>query len=434
MIGLILLITSILLYFHTQKRFWSYLIYMNFLCDGFNILNSTIVAPFTNHDLALVYTVFINAVLVLNGKWMIGTNDKYKKWLIYFVLFTLISSIYSYIHYGLSVYEVIQGGRYFYFVLALPIFMQMKESERKSMIKILFRITVATTILYLLQIIFQTSLFPGDELSVDSTVGILRFSNVPIFCMFFLVYTFASPSYFNKKYLNLYRFIFFFCSILSLSRTLMLTTLTSVLLVLYWSGKGRKNIKILLILFMLFIPLGSIIMDRFEKGNTGSDFSAILNGNYRKYEMGEDGTFTYRLAWVYERLDYLIGRPIDEQIFGLGFMSDKIEKSKQLYNFKVNITFYEIGYTAQLRTPDISYGTLIAYLGFAGTVLYLGFLVFLFLYFYKRKNISPLFLTAAVMLATTFITSFSSDTLSNATKLAIFFICACPSPKLKLEP
>lgn len=428
MIGILLLAMAICLFFNARQRKWSYFLYMFLMLNGFNIINSYVTAPFTTHDLALVYTALANVWIAIRGQWLSGVRFKYKRWFLAFVAFLALSSVYSYFHYGLTVYEIIQGGRYFYFVLALPVFLNMKEAERAFLIKALFRATLVATFVYLLQIVLGKSLIPGiEEVKVDSTAGFYRFGVPPPLYGFFLVLTFAKPKFFNKKYVKLYRLMFASCAVFCLSRTVMLTTLFSVLLVLYWKGQSTRIIKVLIVLSIYLVPFSDIVFNRFENGKTSTDLKAVLDGKFNSnYEMGENGTFTYRLAWVYERINYLVDRPIGEQIFGLGLMSDDSPKSTKLYHFRVNITFYDINYTAQLRTPDISYGTLVAYLGFIGMFIYLGFLLSMFIHFYKYRESSGIYLTAAVMLIIALILSFAGDTISNMQNLGIYFVCLAP--------
>ena len=134
------------------------------------------------------------------------------------------------------------------------------------------------------------------------------------------------------------------------------------------------------------------------------------------------GGFSYRISWVLERWLYLIDRPIGEQFFGLGLISDASELSKKMYDFIVNIIFYQSNMVQQLRSPDIAYGTMLAYLGFGGSVIYLIFYYKIMIAFLNNRKLNPLFLVLAVLMITGLISSLFGDSMSNPSSFALHYI------------
>ena len=128
------------------------------------------------------------------------------------------------------------------------------------------------------------------------------------------------------------------------------------------------------------------------------------------------------MSWVLERVLYLVDRPILEQLFGLGLVSDGSSLSSQMYNFIVNITFYESGMRQQLRSPDIAYGTMIAYYGFGGSIMYMIFLLSLAKEFYQNRQESLYFLAMSMWIVHIIIISVFSDELSNPSSFALCFV------------
>ena len=103
--------------------------------------------------------------------------------------------------------------------------------------------------------------------------------------------------------------------------------------------------------------------------------NAIFNGGIQETvyvgNSKDVGTFTYRLAWIYERADYLSTRPMEENVFGLGLISDsQTQKVNSMYAFGLGLMDEEEN-IAQLTTPDISYGNLLSKYGYVGGVLFL---------------------------------------------------------------
>ena len=161
----------------------------------------------------------------------------------------------------------------------------------------------------------------------------------------------------------------------------------------------------------LDILVGSRPLKGAEKEAVSKQILSILKEKYDMEE--EEGTFTYRISWVLERWIYLVNRPFGEQFFGLGLISDSSELSKKMYDFVVNIIFYESNMVQQLRSPDIAYGTMLAYLGFGGSVIYLIFYWKMMIAFFRKRTENPYFLVITVLMITGLALSLFGDSLSN---------------------
>lgn len=374
-----------------------------------------------NKDVAIVYTFVISLYLISQNNYKLPKVE-FIKWYKLFIIFLLCNIVFSYIHYGFSFYQILQGGRDFILIFSLPILIKIKENELSKLMKLLLYVTVITSVLYILQIVVGRPLMPyGCEPSIDSSVGLIRMYNSPALLDFFLIFTFVKPEYFGKR-VNLLRVLFFIALICTFGRTGIFSTIVSVLLAMMFLGKASKMIKTIIIIGLLFIPFIGMVTSRFEKGGTSDDLSAIKSGNYQNFEMGEGGTMTYRIAWVYERFDYLINRPIGEQVFGLGLISDSQPKVQKMYNFKLGLTDPETLTPAQLSTPDIAYGNVLTKLGFVGGIIYLGFLINMAIFLYKNRKESFLTIICAAQIIILFIGSLAGSALSYPRNLVIYFI------------
>lgn len=374
-----------------------------------------------NKDLAIIYTCMISLYLISQNNYKLP-KVKFIKWYKLFIIFLLCSIVFSYKHYGFSFYQILQGGRDFILIFSLPILINIKENELSKLMKLLLYVTVITSILYILQIVVGRPLMPyGGKPSIDPSVGLIRMYNSPALLDFFLIFTFVKPEYFGKR-VNLLRALFFITLICTFGRTGIFSTIVSVLLAMMFLGKTSKIIKTIIIIGLLFIPFIGMVTSRFEGGGTSDDLSAIKSGNFQNFENGEGGTMTYRIAWVYERFDYLINRPIGEQVFGLGLISDSQPKVQKMYNFKLGLTDHETLTTAQLSTPDIAYGNVLTKLGFVGGIIYLGFLINMAIFLYKNRKESFLTIICAAQIIILFIGSLAGSALSYPRNLVIYFI------------
>ena len=290
---------------------------------------------------------------------------------------------------------------------------------------ILFWVTTITAILYIGQIIVGRPLMPYDgEPGTDESTGLIRIYNIPALLDFFLALSFVAPKYFGKR-INLFRAIYLTALACTLGRTGIFSTLMIIILSMLFLGKASKLLKTIAVLGILIIPFIGMISSRFEGGGTSEDLSALSSGAaFRNYDMqgGEGGTLTYRIAWVYERFDYLIDRPIGEQIFGLGLISDSQPIVSKKYNFRTGLTNEGTGLPYQLATPDIAYGNLISRLGFGGTIIYLLLTIMMANFFYRNRKQNPFTIVCAAMIIMLFVGSISGSALSEPKNFVMYFL------------
>jgi len=119
-------------------------------------------------------------------------------------------------------------------------------------------------------------------------------------------------------------------------------------------------------MFVLAIPFSGGLISRMDnKGETKGDINALFDGSMQHMAstgVNKGGTFTYRIALLYERIERLSREDFLDQIFGYGMEYNKDNKS--------SIVHFKIG--GDLYTPDISYPVLIVKYGFLGTLIYLA--------------------------------------------------------------
>ena len=129
----------------------------------------------------------------------------------------------------------------------------------------------------------------------------------------------------------------------------------------------------------------------------------------------------YRFAWCYERGNYLVNRPLGEQLFGMGLCSDSQDWVYKHYHFKLGLPNEENMLPVQLYTPDIAIGNMITKLGFGGTIIYLAFYISLVLFFWKYRKCNVLFLLMSAYSIILMIELFSGSALSEVKTLSLMF-------------
>lgn len=421
MIGAILLAIAILLFFIPKYRYLSYFLYISFMLNGLNLWNDMVTGAIKTMDMAVVYTFVIGLYLFFNNQWIVP-RWQIRKYYIAAIVMVGVCALFSFVHYNLSAYQILQGGRSFLLLFSLPILIRVNSAEMIKVMRLLLFFCVITSILYIAQIILRRPMMPYGEVSTDPATGLPRFYNSPINLVFFLTLTFLMPKFFKHK-VRIYQVLFFTAMVCTLGRTYMVTAILTIFLALLMQGKLKRIGTTIAVLLMLVTPFIGVINERFAGGGGTSDFTDIANGNYQDYEGHQDGgTMVYRFAWVYERWEYMQKQPLSELLFGLGFASDLLPWSNQHYKFTIGLYNNDTGNIAQLSTPDISYGNLLSKLGLLGGVIYLAFAISMAVFLYKNRKVNVLILLAASQMITTFLGSFSGAVLSDPKNFAMTFM------------
>ena len=425
MLGILLLLVALILFFNPRYRYLSYFLYLSFMMGysgGFGLWTDAVLGM-KNKDLAIIYTFAINVYLILQGKFYLPKLPwvKYYKILSVFIGLTALFSLF---YYHFSPYQVLQGGRDYLLIASLPILIRIKPFELDKIMRLLILVVAITSALYILQIVLGRPIMPyNGGGKIDPSTGLIRLYNSPANLSFFLTMTFIAPYYFSKRRISFYRILFFVALVCTLGRTGIFTGIMTVFLALILTGKFSKTIKYGVLIGLLMIPFIGTLSNRFEKGGTDNDLQQIMAGNFdENYQGGGDATMTYRLAWVYERADYLLHRPLLEQVFGMGFISESQPVVHKKYDFKLGLIDEETGLRGQLVTPDIAYGNLITRLGFVGTILYLLFAIHLTIFFVKQRKLHPLFVICSAFTIIMFIVSFAGSSRMEAQSFSFLFI------------
>lgn len=423
MIGYLLLLIALLLYIKPKYRHWSFFLYLSFMMGyggGFGLWTDDVLGA-KNGDLAVIYTFVISIVMVFKRQYKIpkwGFVAQYK----WFILFLFASVLFSLFYYHFTPFQILQGGRTFLLIFAFPILVNVQRRDFEKVLLLLIKVCVLTSVLYILQIISRHAIMPYGEFGTDPTTGLPRFYNSPANLDIFLALTFLKPELFKGRIIY-YRILFFLALVCTLGRTQIITTILLVFIALFFDGKIQKIGKYVIVIGVMMLPFIGVLSDRFT-GDGASDFSDIQAGNFKEgYVQGRDqGTLLYRFAWVYERYDYIIHRPLGEQLFGLGLISDSQPWVNKHYNFKIGLSNPENTGPVQLSTPDISYGNIMTRLGFLGGVLYIVFIVSLLSFLVKKRKINDFILVSAASVMLLFINSFSGSLMSETRTLSIYFL------------
>ena len=210
MLGYLLLLTALVLYFIKRCRYISLFIYVSFVLGGFNLWTDEVLGV-KNMDMALIYTfVIIISFLLCRSNPLGPLKSRSTTWIVCYevlLVFLLCSMIFSYVHYNFTLFQILQGGRSYLLLLSLPILIRVKPFELQRILELCLWVTVLTSILYILQIVVKRPLMPyALDYYPDPATGLVRLYNSPALLSFFLIASFVCPRFFPGN-INIYRFL-----------------------------------------------------------------------------------------------------------------------------------------------------------------------------------------------------------------------------------
>ena len=394
MLGFSLLGLAILFYI-TRHHKLSLFIFTTFMLNGWCVLTDAIMG-YKDFDLAFIYIVVILLVNLVISEEKKQFNDTKICILIgAFVFFMFLNVRFSFVHYKFTPYQILQGSRASFLVLSYFFLRKIEKDTFIWLNTVFFYITIVTSILYIIEVFYNIPTLPYKfaTVKVDEFTGIMRYYNSPPLLYWYLIVTILFPKIIKSRLVLPSIFIFSVALIATLGRIQIGMTAIVLLLGLFFKGRISTLIKALFILLILSIPFMEIISLRFQ-GTYGDDSESevrsLFSGGIEDMANGTDmdeGTLTYRFAWVYERMLYLRERSLGEKIYGLGLISDsQIDVVQPMYHFNLGL-YSEDGTKQQMTTPDISYGNLLSKYGYVGGILYLTLWFYLlFFFFHYRKE------------------------------------------------
>lgn len=419
MIGYLLLIVAIFLYPKFKK--WSLLIFIAFCSGGFQVLNQLVLGS-KPADLAAIYTIIICVYSYFAEKGHYE-NDSIHNLFKFFVIFFILSVFFSLFHYEFSLQQVIQGCRVHLTFLSLYFLQKTRREDVEWIVQKILQITVCVAVLYIIQVLTNLPVLPYIyENSIDNTTGIGRYYNYPYFLGFCIFCVAIFFDYFRIKRKNIYLGILFLALLCTQGRTMMISLITMLFIGLWLNGHKTKLVKIGIGLSIFLLPFSDLISARFSAaGGSDSDIHAIFDGSFiNDFDSrtgtgysATGGTMSYRFAWVYERAEYLSHRPLSENIFGLGFISEsQASLVNRMYKFNLGL-IQDNGYRTQISTPDISYGNLLTQFGYVGGSLLLLMWLSIFYKLFKNRKKSPIIFSTMLLVLFYFVNSLAGSTMSN---------------------
>lgn len=351
--------------------------------------------------------------------------------IIVFAAFLMCSIAYSLWEHRLSTAQVIAGCRPHLLFLSYFFLSSVPAKNILWVLQALFYITFVHAVVYVIQFIINTPIL-GVEALQDNITGKYRFMNFPVFSIFYMLMAVFRPNALGIKVPRWSAAVFLAAQICTLGRTMILGTgLVFVVGLLDFKGvssqMNRKTVITIVVMILAITPFLDFVTSRLDnRGETQAEFSSVLSGGAQSMALSGDyhdaGTFTYRTAWFLERANHMMDGDALEKVFGLGFYAPKDNSlAFAKYHFKLGITSDD-GNPNQLSTPDFSYGNMISWFGFVGSILFLLIWFRLLAINFKMRRENPLSAIVFLLIIYWIIDGFGGTRLSSASNMVVPFM------------
>jgi hypothetical protein len=437
MIFISLIIVAILLYIWDYKV-PAFLLFFFFITSGFNLIPEEL-TKFTFFSKGSDYAFFILLGIIVIDAFFAKNYfkpDAFIYRLLPFGLFLVICIYYNKSSVGLGWSEIIRTSRYLFFWAAYLVFRNMERTQLEKLMKYLFIVTVFCSVLYILQIYFDTHILVKTEKSVATLFGnkIPRFYNHPD-----MLYFFIFMSLYCNPYKGITKIVISIILIVALlgafHRSLLGAFIIAVSLGYILALPRLKRIQTLSALSVIAVFVIVFAGYKFVHSRTYTDIRTVMSGNVTDMDIDigdlRESTFSFRIAHLLERNQYILDHP-KAMLMGAGLMTEDSKTTGSMFDFDIGLVEELSGSTVQLDTGDISYSFLVLRFGYLGAILNLVLFIYLMVYFYKnRENKYGFF--SFLFFVLTFVVSFFASNLSYPMTFLLPLISYNIIKKTKIE-
>jgi hypothetical protein len=422
MVFLGIVIIAIFLYIQNYKIL-ALLLFFFFITSGFNLVPEEITKfAFISKGSDYAFLLLVG-IVAIDGIFNRGyfSKDNFTKYLILFASFLIICILYSKFVLKLGWGDILRTCRYQFFWIAYFLFRHINKKTLETLLKCLFFVALFTAVLFLLQIVIDKNILIEMETGYIRLFGykISRFYNQPDMLFFFT---------FMALYHNPLNIILKYLSMIILTAALLgafhrsLTGCFFISVIIGFAINLPYLKRIYFVAITSFILLFTVVFFgyKFIHSRTYLDIEAVVTGNIDtvEFDMEDLGnsTFTFRILHLLERNQYILEHP-KAMFLGAGLIPEDSKMVEKTFDFKIGLVEELTGNAVQIETGDISYSVLFLRLGYVGTFLYLLLIIYLMIFFYKKRDNRYAFFSFLYLMLTFGDSFFSANLLHPVTYL-----------------
>jgi hypothetical protein len=285
-----------------------------------------------------------------------------------------------------------------------------------NVFKVLIIITFFQSLLFLLQVVTGQTLLQGPKLLFMEDLEYTRFYNVPKLLDFSMA---ICLFWFPFKLSKLIRFVFIGVFALTIIAPLHRSYIIMwfVVLALYSFFYNKRSRKVL---YLFVISIVAFILSTFEviknRFSDVLDELSVLENIYSNKLIEDTGTFTYRMAHLIERINYINAQFLG-WFFGIGLLDEKSLQAKTL-PLKIGLSDPITGVIVKVYTPDLVWSWLFLTMGYVGAFFYMAIFINILRTYSKNSINIEISKVIFILILLPVLLSFTSNTLLNP----IFFI------------
>ena len=262
------------------------LVYFFFVSNGFYLIPDSVIEGYPINkliDFGTLYLIFVTCRIYFTQKHRFRKQEIELKWWKRLFIYLTFSFLWT-IALGKELFGMsLATYRTYFCFLSFVLFIDLKLKDLKWIFKKVILITTIATILYVFQpLLGIKTLSTGGNITEEA--GTLRYRNIPYLTYFLLIYYTITLKFSSWKRIILL-LLCIVALILTQHRGIMLGYAISILIYLLLERKMQKALQFGIIGLIVFMALGDLIFTRFKQADTGSDFKALTNLNYKNLDI-----------------------------------------------------------------------------------------------------------------------------------------------------
>lgn len=370
-------------------------------------------------DIALAISIIL-IIINRNQSGIRHFKDKYRKYVITLIIFTLLELLYTVATGADSIGWAIKVARVPLLISTFFVIRMIPLANLRKFLRYAFYITIIDGILFYLEFLGLDTL---PDVNPNKGLTMLGFSsecNVPILSFIFLFCCLSN------QIVTKYRifFLIFFIGILLLTfvRTYLLAFIICAFIYLYIQKVDKSLIVKYALAAIVLYPLMTYIFNKKDQAagaDSGSDIQNIVSGDFLDPTTNihcANGTFAFRISMLAERVQYLIDNP-RYLLQGIGMINEGSPNCSRRFHFILGSpstdSFKDI---CIIESGDNTWVPIVLRYGLIGTFLYM---YFFFIIYKSVKDRRDEFVIFAPITVFYFLISFSGSFFDRADRYII---------------
>ena len=416
--------------FFIRKEYVPFLVcYMGLMTKLF-MLDSSDVVAIKGEDLCIIANFLLLPVVYKENKDIFSwKNDTITKWIYLYMVFYVAEFIVTTALRWETPLNGLKVIRVSFLMWAYFIFRTIPSKRFEEFIDIALKITLFQTFLYFLQFV-GIDILAGGTLNTERTeeAGLNFAWNIPTFTIFF--FYFILKSEFQRNVKVVLTLLFLSMIFLTFVRGIIISVIFGLGYFIY---KQSDRSKIIPVMGggLLVVLISMSIMDRKTDSSTEDpvteQFSEIMNDpESLVLNNGTNGTLTFRMAMLMERVYYLIENP-QYLLTGVGTMHEDSPQTASQFDFVIGTINEEREYgRCIIESGDITWVPIVLRYGLIGVALHFMLFVVIIRETHNRNDflfaLAPFYIGAIIR---SFDGSFFEDPVQLSLLTLFFAMVSC---------